>query len=464
MEDNKEIKQESAQSHDFSTIEGLKEKLSMSRRTFLANSMMAGAALTMPRFSVGQMSSASDEIQIGLIGAGSQGRVLMNAVLKIPNVRFKAVCDIWEYSQLYASKVLEKFDQPVNVYARYQEMLEKENLDAVLIATPDWLHAPMTVDCLKAGMDVYCEKEMSNTVEGAQSMVKAARESGKLLQIGHQRRSNPRYKHALKVITKDNLLGRITTINGQWNRPVQPSIGWPEKYTMEDSYLQQFGYKNMDQFRNWRWYKKYAGGPIVDLGSHQIEVFNWFLGANPTSVMASGGIDYYEDGREWYDNVMTIYKYDTDKGPARAFYQVLNTTSYGGFHETFMGDEGTMVISEDKSKGYVFREARAKRREWEDLSEKVDSMGREAIELKIGETRRQTGEASPEVLKAEADLEKPEHQPHLENFFAAMRKEEELNCDAEVAYETCVTVLKVNEAVKSKCTLEFAKDEFHVKA
>jgi hypothetical protein len=159
---------------------------------------------------------------------------------------------------------------------------------------------------------------------------------------------------------------------------------------------------------------------------------------------------------------MCIYEYNTIQGQVQAFYQVLNTTSHGGFYETFMGDEGSLVISEDTSKGFVFREARAKRREWEDLSETVETMGREAIELKIGETRRQGGEATPEMLKAEADLQKPEHQPHLENFFAAMKGEEELNCPVEVAFESAVTVLKVNEAADKKQRLEFTPDDFIV--
>jgi predicted dehydrogenase len=89
----------------------------------------------------------------------------------------------------------------VNGYEDYREMLDKEKeLDAVIIATPDFWHAPHTVDCLEAGKHVYCEKEMSNTLEGARRMVAAARETGKLLQIGHQRRSNPRYLHCYEKL------------------------------------------------------------------------------------------------------------------------------------------------------------------------------------------------------------------------------------------------------------------------
>ncbi|MCC5875514.1 MAG: Gfo/Idh/MocA family oxidoreductase, partial [Candidatus Sumerlaeia bacterium] len=406
--------------------------------------------------------SGEDEIRIGLIGAGSQGRILINAANNIPNVRFVAVADVWEYSRTYASGILRAFDQPSTVYEDYREMIDKEDLDAVLIATPDWNHAPQTVDCLEAGLHVYCEKEMSNTLEGAQKMVRAARKTGKLLQIGHQRRSNPRYRHAERMIKYEKILGRVVAVNGQWNRPVQEPLGWPQRFTISEDELSRWGYDSMDQFVNWRWYKKYSGGPIVDLGSHQLEVYNWFLGATPKAVLASGGIDYYDDGREWYDNVMVIYEYLTEQGPARAFYQVLNTSSHGGFSETFMGDEGTMVISEDASVGHILREVRAPRREWEDLSDTVETMGREAIALKIGETRGANPEREQEVLQAEEDLNKPEHQPHLENFFAAIRGKAKLNCDADLAYETAVTTLSVNKAIAAGGRLDFKPGEFKV--
>ena len=122
-------------------------------------------------------------------------------------------------------------------------MLDKEKeLDAVVIATPDFWHAPHAVDCLKAGKHVACEKEMSNTLEGARSMAAAARETGKLLQIGHQRRSNPRYLHCHeKLLGEAKLLGRIVTISGQWNRAVAPDLGAPARVpAIPDARLKQY--------------------------------------------------------------------------------------------------------------------------------------------------------------------------------------------------------------------------------
>ena len=101
---------------------------------------------------------------------------------------------------------------------------------------------------------------------------------------------------------------------------------------MDDATLSKYGFSSMEQFRNWRWYKKLGGGPIVDLGSHQIDIYAWFLGATPKGVMASGGTDYYDKKtHEWYDTVMAIFDFETKEGIVRAFYQMLTTNSNQGY-------------------------------------------------------------------------------------------------------------------------------------
>lgn len=437
----------------------------LSRRDFVKSAAAAGAALmvTVPGWAQSAASQPVQELRVAIIGPGSQGRNLLTQCLKIPGIRFVAVCDVWPYHQQYAANILKKYDQPVNVYEDYHDMLAKEKgIDAAIVATPDWMHAEHAVACLEAGLHVYCEKEMSNTLENARKMIETTAKTGKLLQIGHQRRSNPRYWHALKMIEQDKICGRITHVYGQWNRPRRYDNGWPEGKELDKETLKRWGYETMDQFRNWRWYKKYSGGAMADLGSHQIDVFNWFLKAPPTGVLASGGLDYYTEGdRDWYDNVLAIYEYTAAGHPVRGFYQVLNTTSYGSYYETFMGDEGTLVISEDINKGFVFREQEAKKREWEDEASKVENMGRDAITLKIGETLTAGGQKDPEKMKlAEEVNTKPLHQWHLENFFDSIRGTKKLTCPPEVAYETAVAVLRANDAVEAGCRLKFKPEEF----
>ncbi|WP_221032546.1 Gfo/Idh/MocA family oxidoreductase [Actomonas aquatica] len=433
---------------------------SWSRRGFLKTGLAAGGmVLAAPAVLRGQPSA--NAINIALVGVGSQGRVLLDSMLNIPELNFVAVCDIWELSQRYGVNRLKKAGFNPNGYTDIEDMLAKEqNLDAVIIATPDFWHAPHTNMCLKAGLHVYCEKMMAHTVESARSMVQTMRETGKLLQIGHQRRSNPRYLHALhNIIEKAKIPGRITNINGQWNRAVSEDLGWPKRYEIPADTLQRYGFKDMHQFRNWRWFKDLSGGPISDLGAHQIDIFNWFLGTGPKSVMASGGADYY-DTHEWYDNVMAIFEYDTAQGPVRAFYQVLTTTSAGGgYFEQFMGDEGSVKISENPNLTKVYREDRAPDWEkWIELNYLRRSAGapapKEAATVDVRETAPLVAYDLPVVL------DKPLHQPHLENFFAAVRGQAKLNCDAAHAFESEAAIFKVNPAVAARKALDFTPEDF----
>ncbi|MBN2446667.1 MAG: Gfo/Idh/MocA family oxidoreductase, partial [Phycisphaerae bacterium] len=230
----------------------------ITRREFVTAAAATGAGLMMGMPAWAQEAPAvgkGDEITIAMIGPGSQGRNLLTKCVKIPGVRFVAICDIWPYNRDYSANILKKYDQPVNTYEDYRDMLAKEkNLDAVIIATPDWMHSEHTVGCLKAGKHVYCEKEMSAVVDDARAMIAAQRESGKLLQIGHQRRSNPRYWHALKLIEKDKVLGQITHVYGQWNRAQPYEVGWPKGKELDADTLKRYGYEDMDHLCNWRWY------------------------------------------------------------------------------------------------------------------------------------------------------------------------------------------------------------------
>ena len=438
---------------------------SIDRRQFIKTSTTAGASLILaPYILRGTNSLGADDINVALLGAGAQGQVLMNACLKIPGIRFKAVCDIWkEYNQKRVYRLLGKYGHKLNAYEDYKEMLKNEkDLDAVIVATPDFWHAEHATACLEAGLNVYCEKEMSNTLKGAKQIVRAAKTSGKLLQVGHQRRSNPRYIHCYnKLIKEAKILGHITTINGQWNRAVQPDLGWPGKYTIPQSRLEQYGFKSMGQFRNWRWYKGLGGGPIVDLGSHQIDIFSWFLDAVPSSVIASGGTDYYDSRtHEWYDTVMAMFEYNTPDGMVRAFYQTITTNSNMGYYENFMGDQGTLQISESAGRAAIYREQSAPLWDkWVDKNfldapvEETDSNVNDPI-LDVRET------VAPPKYELPVAFNDPYHKPHLENFFNSIRGKETLNCPAEVGYETAVAVLKVNEAVEKKSLIQYDSNEF----
>jgi predicted dehydrogenase len=448
----------------------------LSRRDFLRAGATAGAALAAAPY-VARARQADRTLRLAILGTGEQGRTLLQACRQIEGLSFEAVCDIWDYNRTYGERLLKRFGHPARPYEDYRELLQKEkDLDAVLIATPDFVHAEQTIAFLEAGAHVYCEKLMCNTVEGARSMVLAARRTGRLLQIGHQRRSNPRYLAArTHLLDEAKLLGRITHINGQWNRAVSEPLGFPARNRIPDEKLRQYGYTSMEAFRNWRWYRAYGGGPISDLGAHQIDMYNWFLRAQPTSVLAGGGRDFY--GQEWYDNVMAIYEYPTAAGPVRAFYQVLTTTSAGGgYYEYLMGTEGSLKISENPRLTRIYREANAP--EWTPWEERgwiipggTEGAPAAPTRRPWEKPRRGESDQAPAVVDAREtavlsswnlgfNADKAIHQYHLENFLGAIRHGTPLNCPADDAFASTVTILKVNEAVASGRKLEFQPSDF----
>lgn len=440
----------------------------ISRRSFLSSVAAIGTGLAVsPRIIAQGAGGERSTLTVAIIGTGTQGQTLLETCLKMTDVRVIALCDVWaEFNLKRASDVLNEYRQSHGTYVDYREMLDAETaLDAVIVATPDFCHAEQTAACLKAGLPVYCEAPMSNTLEGARLMVRAARETGKLLQIGHQRRSNPRYGHCGGPLLRDvKLLGKVIAANAQWNRPVQPERGWPRRLPLEEATLNKYGYESMQQFRNWQWYKKLGGGPLMELGSHQVDVFNWFLDAPPESVIASGGCDYYDrKTHEWSDTVMAVYEYETKRGTVRAFYQTVNSNSNMGSCEILMGDEGTMNVSES-GQCRVYREQSAPEwRRWVAMGlllEPEETLKEESEKSESG--LEVTDTLEPPSYRLPVPFDEPYHKPHLENFFNAVRGQQELNCPAETALQTTVSVLRVTEAIESGRKLSFDPQDFSV--
>jgi hypothetical protein len=215
-------------------------KQPVTRREFIGTTAAAGAGLLLTSCSPDSGSkpaaakgAALTKLNIALIGCGAEGQVLLDSLLVIDGIRLAAIVDIWDYNRNSNIRRLKDQGVVVNGYENYEELLAHEkDLQAVIVATPDFWHAPITNACLKAGLHVYCEKMMSNTIEGARSMVQTMRETGKLLQIGHQRRSNPRYLFALNRLVRREICGRLTAAQAQWNRAVTEDLGWPKHSAM----------------------------------------------------------------------------------------------------------------------------------------------------------------------------------------------------------------------------------------
>ncbi len=369
------------------------------------------------------------------------------------------MCDIWPFAQTYAKNRLKKAGHDVRTYVDFEGNAGPGEGSRCRDRGHAGFLARSAHRSLPEGGQARVLRE-DDVEHGGRRPLDGRRPegTGKLLQIGHQRRSNPRYLFALEnLLRKQKLCGKLTSINGQWNRAATGDIGWPKNAELPADVLTKYGFKDMQQFRNWRWYKDLSGGPISDLGAHQIDIFNWFLGTGPKSVLAGGGADYYK--REWYDNVMCIFEYDTPEGVVRAFYQVLTTTSSGGgYFETFMGDEGTLKISENPRLTKVYREAAAP--SWDELIAKnylvadKSAAGGGDAKVDVRET------AALAVYDIPITMDKALRQPHLENFFNTIRGTATLNCDGAHAFESEAAIFKVNDAVAAQKMLFYKPEDF----
>jgi predicted dehydrogenase len=437
----------------------------------------------------------SDDIHLAVIGAGRQGRDLINYALDLPGIRFQAIADIWPYSQKYAANLLKKRGHTVTAYENYLDLLTREKgLDAVIIATPDSFHAEQTIACLDAGLHVYCEADMATTIDGARQMVLAAQRKKKLLQIGRQHRSSPRYHLALDYIYKKKALGRITHVSAQWHVRQRGTLyKSPADDDIDPATLRRYGFASMDEHQNWRWFEKFSAGELAHLGSHQIDVFNWLLGTTPKAVTTVGGLDYYNQF-QLYDNALCLLNWDVPwegkTHTVRGTYDIQTTSTDGGFFEVIFGDEGSIGLSEDPTKGGVYRELNPVLPAWDKDLTLLDVASTGRLNPAGGTRAWQLFKyGPPTALKVALDSDstdlqvhsaafpngwrlygfpqkdvdtRPAHWHHLNNFFDAARGSAVPNCPGEAGFPTCVSVLKAVEAMKAGHRLELKPADFRV--
>lgn len=279
----------------------------------------------------------SDVVGIGIIGPGSRGQELMRHFLRVPGVSLRAVADVYE-PRFAQSRKLTKEETPA--YTDYRRMLERKDLDAVVVATPLSLHAEHVVASLESGRHVYGEKSMGHTIEHCDRMVAAVRRTGRHFQIGHQYRYAPWFQEAMRRI-REGEIGRVMHVYGYWHRNTNWRRPVPDK--------------KFERLINWRMYKEYSGGLAAELGSHQIDIANWVFGALPESVIASGGIDYWKDGREVHDNIQVVFRYP---GGRTLVFSSLTENHKVGNQQWIYGDEGSVELTMEDGAFYYERDRR----------------------------------------------------------------------------------------------------------
>ncbi|MEJ2637821.1 MAG: Gfo/Idh/MocA family oxidoreductase [Calditrichia bacterium] len=302
----------------------------ISRRKFISTSTAAAAGLTlgMSTLSLGaQKKSSADALNLGIIGTGDRGEWLVYILKTVPDIRVTACCDILP-DHLAAG--LKQAEPGAASYTDYRKLLENKDLDGVIIATPLHLHFQMAKDALDAGKHVFLEKTMTYSIEQALDLENIAKSSGKIFQVGYQTRSNPLFVEIHEMI-QSGYLGQLTHIrcnyhrNGDWRRPVpDPSL---------------------ERIINWRMYREYSGGLMAELCSHHIDIANWMLDAHPLKVVGIGGLDYWKDGRDIFDNVSTVYEYP---GGVKAIFSSITTNAHYGVSLQYMGTRGVIEINSEE--------------------------------------------------------------------------------------------------------------------
>ncbi len=446
----------------------------MRRRDFLTTTTLAASGMAIPWVHAGTIRpdrvEEGDSLQVALIGVGKQGRVLLNAARQVPNLRFCALCDMWKSARSFGQKYLARYDQEVNIYADYRAMLDQETaLDAVLIATPDFVHGPQATACLEKGLHVYCEPMLAHTLDAARGIVQSAARSGKLFQVGFQRRTDARYQHVRqRLLNEAQLPGTLTAVQTQWAEEAKDLRGWPRRFAIPDDELHRFGYHDMTQFRNWSWYPKYGAGPFCDHIAHQLDVCHWFLGTVPQAVLASGGNDFYPD-RPHLDTVMSVFEFPRSNGDAsehrlRVSCNLFTNTSAGGMRqfERFMGTEGSVQLSENPRWMRIGREPSA--RDWDQWVSKGYLVKPEVVAAHSADDNATEVHVSGELelfqlpaLRTEASFA-----PHLANFCAAIRGQAELACPPDAAWPSHVAAFKAIAAVQARKTLPLTPRDYQL--
>jgi predicted dehydrogenase len=291
----------------------------------------------------------SDTVRFASIGTGVRGCELLEASTHVPGIKCVAVCDLYDSRHIAAQEAVG--DPSVEATREYRRILDRKDIDAVIIATMDHQHRHIFEDACAAGKDVYCEKPMSHTVEDGFSMLETAHKYNRMVQIGSQRVSSVLYAKA-KEIYDSGKLGDVYSINAYWDRN-SPSGAWvypippdASETTIDwNTFLWNAPKRPFDpvRFFRWRCFKDYGEGLAGDLFVHLISGIHYVSGTNTTAQRAqsSGALYHFKDGRDYPDLIETLYDYPNFRVTLRC-----NLNNDGGEFIGFYGNKGTMIIKD----------------------------------------------------------------------------------------------------------------------
>lgn len=409
-----------------------------------------------------QAVAANDHIQIALIGAGGQGMGDTKTAIQVPGVKLMAVADCYD-GRLAHSKEL--WGDDIFTTRDYREVLARKDIDAVIIGTPDHWHKQASVDAMKAGKDVYCEKPMIHLYSDGPEMIEASRSTGRILQVGSQRVSSMIYAKAKELLAA-GAIGQLNMVTARWDR--NSSMGaW--NYTVPDDASTEtcdwprfLGTApkipfNAEHFFQWRKWKAYGSGVAGDLFVHLFSGTHFITGSKgPTRGMATGGLRFWKDGRDADDVVLGLFDYP------EGFNLSLRVNFVDGGEESeglvFTGSEGTMEIGGDGV-----------------------SVNRVPREAEPGLTLGTFTDAMQKTMQAEYDLKYPRKHPegkpaaqferymappgysdsydHFKNFFASVRSRQPVVEDAVFGFRAAGAALLSNLSMERGAVVKWDPEE-----
>jgi predicted dehydrogenase len=381
-------------------------------------------------------------VKIALVGTGDMGKGLLNQYQK-EFCDLKALCDINPKRRATMSEMMVKKGWPKpNEYDDWQEMLQKEDLEAVHLATPLWTHSTLAVGALNAGKHVLCEKMMAKSGAECQAMIDAARKNNRVLEIGYQRYYNPVYQAAYTNVIKQGLIGDIYHVrlawhrNATWRRPAEdpPPNFDPTKW----------GYPDWEHLLNWRMYRKYSEGLLCELGSHLVTAASWFLDSHPVSVYTSSGTYEYKDGREVADHVFSTFNYPDGR---TVTFSSIQSNAFDEFYEMYMGTKGTLIMTRELE-AYLFSEG-------EGASTRVEVSRQSSAPVADASASRAPDAAGRTVNTGDSIPNKGiSYQNEIAEFCSAIRTGSPVRCGGEKAMTSALAILTGNSSAEKGVKLE----------
>ncbi|MFN9741732.1 MAG: Gfo/Idh/MocA family protein [Acidobacteriota bacterium] len=382
-------------------------------------------------------------VRAAVIGTGGMGRGLI-AQCQRDLIDLRAICEINPKRRGAVAGWMQENGWPApGQYDDWRTMLEKEYLDAVIIASTLLSPAEIAIGCLDAGKHVLCEKMMAKSDAECQRMIEARDRNRRLLEIGYQRYYNPVYQAAYGNIVKQGLIGDVYFARLLWHR----NANWRrrEDQPAPDFNPTRWGYPDWEHLLNWRLYHQYSEGLTAELGSHLITATNWFFEAAPVAAYATGSIARHQDGREVFDHVFATLEY---AGGRTATFSSIESNAFEDHYEMFFGTKGTLIL-QNEIEVYLFYEGEAATTRVE-VSPRSSAPVADASATRGSDSSwRAVNAATPGQIDRNIS-----YRHEIAEFCAAIRTGQPLRCGAEKARESARAVLLANEAARQGRRLE----------